>query len=293
VTVVVGYVIGKSGTAPLRLAAETARALHSPLTVASVVPRAWPTPSPARVDAEFAAYAKKLGEESQAEAQNFLSNYAPGVQVQHLTVPSRTVGDGLLEAVAEVDAEVLVVGSSSDGALGQVVLGSSTDWLLHASPVPVALTPRGYRGVQSGSPTRITWGYSGSDDSGAIAERVVALANRLNAKLRVISFAIRGRTMFPPEVGLHAEDSLLAQWASQLRDSLAQLKANNVVSADTEVEVVMGNGWDQALDAVNWVNGDLLILGTTSRHNIKGVFLGSHSAKIIRHSPVPVLVLPH
>ena len=38
--------------------------------------------------------------------------------------------------------------------------------------------------------------------------------------------------------------------------------------------------------------GDILALGTTSRRSIKGVFLGSHSAKIIRHSPVPVLVLP-
>lgn len=292
-TVVVGYLTGKSGTAPLRLAAAAARALHSPLTVASVVPRAWQTPSPARVDAEFAAYAEKLGKKSQAEAHNFLSNHAQDVHVQHLTIPSRTVGDGLLEAVAEVDAEVLVVGSSSDGALGQVVLGSSTGWLLHASPVPVALTPRGYGGVHAGSVTRITWGYSDSDESRAIAERMVALATRLNAKLRVVSFAIRGRTMFPPEVGLHAEDSLLAEWASQLRGRLAQLKADNVVSADTDVEVVMGNGWDQALDAVDWVDGDLLVLGTTSRRNIKGVFLGSHCAKIIRHSPVPVVVLPH
>lgn len=292
-TVLVGYLTGKSGTAPLRLAAATARTLHSPLTVASVVPRAWPTPSPARVDAEFAAYAQKLGEKSQAEAHNFLSNYAQDVHVQHLTIPSRTVGDGLLEAVAEVDAEVLVVGSSSDGALGQVVLGSSTDWLLHASPAPVALTPRGYRGVQAGLLTRITWGYSDSEESRASADRVVALATRLNAQLRVVSFAIRGRTMFPPEVGLHAEDSLLAEWASQLRGRLAQLKADNVVSADTEVEVVMGNGWDQALDAVDWVDGDVLVLGSTSRRNIKGVFLGSHSAKIIRHSPVPVVVLPH
>ena len=162
-----------------------------------------------------------------------------------------------------------------------------------APEVPVALTPRGYRGVQAGLLTRITWGYSDSEESRASAERVVALATRLNAQLRVVSFAIRGRTMFPPEVGLHAEDSLLAEWASQLRGRLAHLKADNVVSADTEVEVVMGNGWDQALDAVDWVDGDVLVLGSTSRRNIKGVFLGSHSAKIIRHSPVPVVVLPH
>ena len=30
----------------------------------------------------------------------------------------------------------------------------------------------------------------------------------------------------------------------------------------------------------------------TSRRGIKTVFLGSHGAKIIRHSPMPVRVLP-
>ena len=56
--------------------------------------------------------------------------------------------------------------------------------------------------------------------------------------------------------------------------------------------MVTGNGWDEALDATEWDDGELLALGTTSRRSIKTVFLGSHGAKIIRHSPVPVLVLP-
>jgi len=98
--------------------------------------------------------------------------------------------------------------------------------------------------------------------------------------------------MFPPQVGLHAEDSLLDAWASQLRQITAKLKSDNVVGEDVELQVITGNGWDQALDATVWEEGDVLALGTTSRRDIKGVFLGSHGAKIIRHSPVPVLMLP-
>ena len=89
-----------------------------------------------------------------------------------------------------------------------------------------------------------------------------------------------------------AEDSLLAEWATQLREMPANLKADGVVGEDVAVEVITGNGWDEALDTAEWVGGDLLTLGTTSRRSIKGVLLGSHGAKIIRHSPVPVLVLP-
>ncbi len=53
--------------------------------------------------------------------------------------------------------------------------------------------------------------------------------------MRVVTYAIRGRTMFPPEVGLHAEDSLLEEWAKQLRETLAKLKADGVVGEDVEL----------------------------------------------------------
>jgi hypothetical protein len=66
VTVLVGYLAGRSGKAPLRLAVEICRALKVPLAVATVVPRPWTTPSPARVDAEYADWANKLAADSHA-----------------------------------------------------------------------------------------------------------------------------------------------------------------------------------------------------------------------------------
>ncbi|MCH9641475.1 MAG: universal stress protein [Actinomycetia bacterium] len=291
-TVLAGYLAGKCGHAPLNLAVEISRSLKTSLFVTAVVPRPWMTPSPARVDAEFAAYADQLAAESEREARQYLDTIAPDLEVGFLQVSSRTAGDGLLDAVERVGPDVLVVGSSSGGALGQVVLGSTTDWLLHASPVPVALSPRGYRGSRSGALGRITCAYSGTPESVRVVERVAALTATLDLPLRVVSYAIRGRTMFPPQVGLHAEDSLLDAWASQLRQMTAKLKSDNVVGEDVELQVITGNGWDQALDNTVWEEGDVLALGTTSRRDIKGVFLGSHGAKIIRHSPVPVLMLP-
>ena len=291
-TVAVGYLAGKSGRSALHLAVDAAKTLKSSLVVVTVVPRPWMTPSPARIDAEYAAWADKLGADSQSEAQRCVDQIGEGIEVSFKTVASRTAGEGLLEAAEEIGAQVLVTGSSSNGALGQVVLGSTTDWLLHTSPIPVAISPRGYRGAKSDKLLRITCAYSGTPESVQVVERVAALTDELDASMRVVTYAIRGRTMFPPEVGLHAEDSLLAEWAQQLKEMLEKLKADKVVGEDVELQVVTGNGWDEALDATEWDDGELLALGTTSRRSIKTVFLGSHGAKIIRHSPVPVLVLP-
>jgi nucleotide-binding universal stress UspA family protein len=291
-TVVVGYLAGKSGRSALHLAVEAARVLKTSLVVLTVVPKPWMTPSPARIDAEYAAWADQLAADSQREAQRCLDRITGGIDVSYRKVANRTAGEGLLEAAEQLNADVLVVGSSTNGAIGQIVLGSTTDWLLHASPVPVSIAPRGYRGARSSGLTRITCAYSGTPESVRVVERAVALTAQLELAMRVVSFAIRGRTMFPPEVGLHAEDSLLETWAEQLREMLAKLKSDGIVGDDVALQVVTGHGWDEALDRTEWEEGELLTLGTTARRTIKGVFLGSHGAKIIRHSPVPVLVLP-
>jgi nucleotide-binding universal stress UspA family protein len=291
-TVAVGYLAGKAGRSALHLALEAAKTLDTSLVVVTVVPKPWTTPSPARIDAEYAAWADQLAADSQREAQRCLDQIGQGVKASFKKVANRTAGEGLLAAAEELEARVLVTGSSSNGALGQVVLGSTTDWLLHSSPVPVAISPRGYRGARSGGLLRVTCAYSGTPESVRVVERVATLTAQLDVKMRVVTYAIRGRTMFPPEAGLHAEDSLLEAWAQQLREMLAKLKADGVVGDDVELQVITGNGWDEALDTTEWDDGELLALGTTSRRGITGVFLGSHGAKIIRHSPVPILVLP-
>ena len=291
-TVVVGYLAGKSGTAPLHLAASLARTMRTSLTVATIVPKAWTYPSTARVDAEYAAWADQLAADSAREAERDLASIGAPEEVFFHSHAHRSVSGGLIEVVAELDAELLVLGSSSSGQLGQVVVGSTADRLLHSSPIPVAIAPRGFRGPRGATLTRITCGYPGTPESTEMVRRIAALAERLGVPMRVITFAVRGRTMYPPEVGLHAEDSILAAWESQAAEMLARLGSDGVVGADVVLQVVSGNGWGEAIDDAEWQDGELLALGTSPRGDIARVFLGSRGTKILRVSPVPVLVLP-
>lgn len=291
-TVVVGYLAGKSGAAPLHLAVAAARTLQTSLTVATVVPRPWSTPSPARIDAEYAAWADQLAADSASEAKRLLATEADDLSISFRGQPHRSASSGLTQVVEELDAELLVLGSSSSGQLGQVVVGSTADHLLHSCPVPVTVAPRGFRGVRSGRCSRVTCGFPGTSDATHIVERAASMAGRFGVQLRVVTFAVRGRTMYPPEVGLHAEDSILAAWEEYARDALQQLRIDGAVNDDVDLQVVSGNGWDEALDAADWIDGEILVLGTSSRSDIARVFLGSRGSKIMRHSPVPVLVLP-
>ena len=290
-TVVVGYRTGKVGLSGLHLAVRAARTLGTSLTVATIVPKPWLTPSLARVDAEYEQWADHLADDSATEAERFLHDLSDGIEVTYVQRAHRSVSGGLIEAVEEAGGEVVVLGSLPSGGRGQVVIGTTADWLLHASPVPVAISPRGYRS-HGGRLTRLTCAYSATADSIDVVSRCSETAERFGLPMRVVTFAVRGKTMYPPDVGLDAEDEILEAWASRAREILEGLKADGIVGEGVVLEVVTGRTWEEALGKTVWVDGEILAVGTRPRGDIRRVFLGSRSSKIIRESPVPVLVLP-
>jgi nucleotide-binding universal stress UspA family protein len=291
-TVVVGYLAGKGGASALHLGVGAARTLNTSLAVATVVPRPWLNPSPARVDAEYAEYAAQLAESSAEQARKYVAALDGRLEVSFHKFAHRSVSDGLMAAVGELDAELLVLGSASEGQLGQVVVGSTADRLLHSCPVPLALSPRGYRRSKSAALVRITCAYPGSPEAVAVVQQVADLSRRLGIPMRLVTFAVRGRNMYPPTVGLHAEDAILQEWAKQARQALLRLKDDKVIGDEVELQVVTGNNWSDAIDAIDWIDGEILAIGTSPGGTVARVFLGSHGSKILRHSPVPVLVLP-
>jgi nucleotide-binding universal stress UspA family protein len=291
VTVVAGYRAGKVGLSGLHLAVRLARTLETSLTVATVVPKPWLTPSLARIDGEYEHWADHLAADSVNEAQRYLYNLASGIEVNYFHRAHRSVSGGLIEAVEELDGEVLVLGSLPSGGRGQVVVGSTADWLLHASPVPVAISPPRYRSY-TGRLTRLTCAYSATPESVEVVRRCFQFAERFGAPVRVLTFAVRGKTMYPPEVGMDVEDAILEAWASQAHEILEGLKTEGVVGEDVVLEVVTGHSWREVFDKTDWEDGEILSVGSSPRGEIRRVFLGSHSGKIIRNSPLPVMVLP-
>ncbi|QUR68169.1 universal stress protein [Mycobacterium spongiae] len=297
-SVVVGYRTGEVGLSGLHLGIDLARTLHTSLTVVTIVPQPWPTPSLARIDAEYEQWADQLAADSAAEARGRLDGLADGIDVTYQKRAHRSVSAGLIELATELEAQVLVLGSvphlgvfGGPTTCGGVLIGSTADRLLHSAPMPLAISPHGYRS-RTGAMSRITCGYSATAEGADVVRRCVKFAREYAVPVRVVTFAVRGRTMYPSEVGLHSETTVLEVWAAQAREMLEKLRTEDVVDADVALDVVTGNGWKQALASANWTDGEILALGTSPRGKIARVFLGSHSGKIVRHSPVPVLVLP-
>src|ERR671920_1251184 len=259
------------------------------LTVCVVVPQAWDHPSPARVDAEYAAFLDRYAEEAIAGAREFLGDTE---RVEYTSTSARSATEGLIATATERGAALVVLGSARHGPLGRFAVGGITTEMLHTSPIPVALAPRGYRPTSEARLRRVTCAFSGSTQSRSAFDAAVQLGRRHRVPLRLTTFVVRDRQMYPSQVGYDAERLVAEQWRAQALE--AQEKALATLPDDVAVEssIVEGRDWEDALDSLSWEDGEVLVVGSSCLGPVARVFLGSNSTKIVRSSPVPVVVIP-
>ena len=278
------------GRAVLHLAAMLARSADDDLLVAAVVPVSWP-PSPARVDAEYQEHLERTARDALETARSRLPD---DLAVTTLVHHARSTPAGLLEVAEERDASVIVAGSSATGGTGSVTLGSVTSRLLHSSPVPVALAPRGFRAGSGARVRRVTAAFGASGEELVVG--AAGVAARVGATLRLASFAVRPRAPFTVAVGREADDSAIREWVSSIEAAQQEVleRVRDLPSVPEECEAVVGTGetWEDALEEIDWQDGDVLVVGSSSIGPVARVFLGSRSAKIVQHAPVPVVVVP-
>jgi nucleotide-binding universal stress UspA family protein len=278
--------------APLELGALAAHAFGSDLVVASVVPAGWGTPTFAGADREHAAYRSELAAAAERSIVGTMAEIDDTVHFSTRIVAGRSVSATLLETAEQVGARRLVIGSGSDGAWGRIVLSSTADRLLHSSHIPVAIAPRGYRRPECGVP-RVTVAFRGDEPSEGALSRAATIAGDLGVPMRVATLGVLGRTVF--QAGTGGEDLVLQAFVERsaaAQDAVIARLRESGHPAELQSAVSTGRDWDQAIAGLDWLPGEVLVVGSSSTNPVARVFLGSNSAKIVRHSPVPVVVVP-
>jgi nucleotide-binding universal stress UspA family protein len=261
-TLVVGFAPDGRGAAVLHLAGMLARSAREDLVVCAVVPSPWP-PGPAQIDSDYGRLLEGMARAALERARKRLpADVAAALLVHH----ARSAPAGLLEVAERREAGMIVVGTS-----GHPAIGSVSARLLHGSPVPVVLAPHAYRSRPGARVARVTAAFGGS---AGVVDAAAELAARFGAPLRIASFAVPVHAPFASDV--------VERWVQELEAAAGQAPA------------VVGHGasWEEAIDDVEWRHGDVLVVGSSSTAPPARVFLGSRASRIIRHSPVPVLVVP-
>ncbi|WP_226534267.1 universal stress protein [Microbacterium paraoxydans] len=287
--VVVGIDPARRSASAVHLARLLAGSVKGDLVVAAVLPATW-GPVAGSVDAEWRRYTH--------DAANLALDYAAAVlgdtiEAQFLVHEAQSARGGLLEVAEQYKTDFIVLGSGSGGAPGRVAIGADGDAILHASKVPVAVAPRGFRAGPGAFVGRITGAVQVAPVEVELVRDMASLAARWNVEFRLASFAVVPRDSGTSGAGLDAGERIADEWSKGSISRLSELLATVSGSARVEKPVVgRGPTWESAVANIGWRKDELLVLGSSERGPISQVFLGSRGAKITRSTPVPVIVLP-
>jgi nucleotide-binding universal stress UspA family protein len=288
-TVVVGLSPGERAWPAVSLGAMLARSADQRLVVTAVVPEPWP-PHPLRSDAQFLACQADVAEKALAGAHAHVGDLPA---VDYVLRRARSVSSGLLDVAEDTAASYVVLGSASTGALDRVSIGGVADRILHSAGLPVLVAPRTSTVRPGDRLSRITVAFGRGDGDSDLLARATERARAVGAHLRVACFAVEPLAAAgSPAAG--GGPLVAASWVGHLRPAIvATLERTTGRGSADAVDITVGHGfsWADALSDVAWADDEILVIGTSSSP-IGRIFLGSHAAKIVRNSPVPVMLVP-
>lgn len=203
------------------------------------------------------------------------------VNADLLSIVSFSPGASLHKQAGEQNADLLVVGSCSRGAIGRAMLGNDTRAALNGAPCAVAIAARGY--AEHPMPlANVGVGYNDSPESKAavtVARMVAAPTKAQVHALEVLPITVYSGLGVVPTVVGEDMDELLADANARLKE-LPEVDGRAIFGLAGEELAAFGDGLD------------LLVVGSRGYGPMRRLVLGSTSTYLERHARSSLLVLP-
>ncbi|AQA01561.1 universal stress protein UspA [Mycobacterium sp. MS1601] len=279
----VGYLATPTGKDGIALAAELALTFDAEVDVVLIVREELPDGHPGR--AEYQQMLVSKGEKWVAEAVATLADW--GVTAGSAVLVGESFAESLIEFAQGKSSDMIVVGGAKDGFFGGHTIGPVAGALLHCSPVPVALAPRGWGDEPPVKITEITVAVPTSDRTDNPLPIALTLASAAALPLRMVSLVTIENV---------SEDSSQADTRRLQIEAAEQnlLTAARSVPEAPDIQSLVADGTtlESALRKLKWADGDVLVVGSSRFAAPRRIFLGSTAARILAGVDVPVIVVP-
>ncbi|UQN15289.1 universal stress protein [Gulosibacter sp. ACHW.36C] len=280
---VVGYIADARGYDALEFASFMAEGIDAEVRIVMVLPEpnAFGTASVGTPVPSDHIYSQQLRD----WADDALRRVPEGIHAQVDFRFNDSAAHGLLDAAAELDAKMIVIGAQAGPLLGKFTLGSVANALLHASPVPVGLAPRRFKNP-GGGVQRVTGIYGTRSGSEVVIGRSVVRAVRRDVPLRLVSL-VQVDQIAPREVREITDEA--RRFGGEQLEAVA---SGLLDSGRATIEIAEGHRLEDALAKIEWLPGDVAYLGSSRLGRGLSVFLGSRARRILDALEAPVVVLP-
>lgn len=279
----VGYLATPTGDDGVALAAALARTFDADVDVVLVVREELPDGHPGR--AQYQELLLEKGKQWITKAVGALTGAAKSVNANVLV--GESFAEELLRFAESHSSDLIVVGGARDGFFGGHVIGPVSSALLHSSPIPVALAPRGYADDAPETIAAVTAAVPSRPGDDNPLPFAITLASAANLPIRMVS-------LVSAENLSEAEDlkELRAVQIAAAQENLAVAARALPDSPDIESLVADGMTLESALKKLNWDDDDLLVVGSSRFAAPKRIFLGSTASRILAGTDAPAIVIP-
>lgn len=300
--VVVGW--DESNTEAVEFAAWIGRSLPVSVQVVSAVESSW---KKALTGKKYRRWFKDKSAQFDQESRKVLKAYVPRSQwaenASYLAERSDFKAT-LNESAREFSADMILLGSRTKTSKSRFRPSTMADALMHSSPVPLGLAPKGVNLSRKGI-TRVTYALVGAPGEAGAArgERdafpglayAATFACVLGVPLRIIAFSAAERNSGVTQYAAEWNESTLGM-LDRARDEAFRvataLDQNFAETLEVQSLIAVDKGWKRAVDSVKWKKGDLMCLGSEPAQQNPGVFVGDAAGEFLRFAPVPVLIYP-
>ncbi len=118
------------------------------------------------------------------------------------------------------------------------------------------------------------------------------LADKMNASVTLFSVVEIGIGIGLPEAGPVFTDDIPAR-IREVEERLEGYRQNYPDKQNINIVVSTGNPKNETLEQAHNSHATMLVVGTHGRTGLDHMLLGSNAEYIIRHSRIPVLVVPY
>ena len=215
---------------------------------------------------------------------------AAGIACGVLAVDGNNPAARIVEAVAQVGADLVVMGTHGRHGFERLLLGSVTERVVRTAPCPVVTVPPPNVTTSTLPFRRVICGVDFSDASLKALRFARSMAQESNSTLTILHVL-----EWPPESEALAMFDMTAYRDAVRTDAeerLATLAQDpEFGSRQPTIRLVMGKPHDQILAVALEDHADIVVRGVHGRTPVDLMLFGSTTNQVIRRATCPVLTL--
>ncbi len=260
----------------LPVAVDQAKATGAMLWLLHVIP------PDAYVSIESGAFPFAKKEKAFRDAEAVLAKVAKELKARNLACAYEVRRwypvDRVTEFIHERGIKRLILGTSSRGKLGKLLLGSVAEELIRSLDIPVCTVGPHFKPMPQSNPRRVIFAASLRHDTEKTFQFAVELAAGLAAELTVLYVLEQDRQ----------HDGIYAEAMSTIDEMLKGAKQKNLVSC---IRIRCGEPAEEIVSECSALRAELLILGVLPASPMTATFRTGVAYRVIAQVPCPTFTL--